>query len=555
MSDVQHYVWHSRRHENSVVDTLQSLIVAFVLAMTFRGFVTEGFVIPTGSMAPTLLGQHKALRSPQTGWEFPAGIHPRQPDSTVDHAADPMLGPEFPGAGSADRYARTRMGDRILVLKSLYPFVSPSRFDVVVFKNPTNPNGEDGNYIKRLIGLPGESIWLADGDIFAGDAEEPDNLDAYRIQRKPEYVQRAVWQPVHDSDFVPSRPEGLDGFYRGPPWMGAHWKTKAEDWTDPTARDLRTYRCDVADATILEWEDHIRIIDDWAPYNMLVVRPDRRDAFFVNDVRVSAAIVPDVDGLEMAFTLEAMGHQYEFAIAGGQASVRMRSAEYGDEFMDQGWTGADPVAVGAFAAGRPTSVEFWHVDQSMSIFVAGKRVAHFEYDWSPEERLQFATGRGGSVADLASLRPATRPVLRWRFSGSPVSLHSVRVDRDLFYRTDRLTQSAKKNPTSPDPETGRDYDDIVWAGNYAYGTNPDNLALLGPDHFFMAGDNSTASSDSRLWGNPHPLVATQIDPAPFVVNRKLLLGKAWVVYFPAPRSATKNGKPFIPDFGRLRFIR
>src|SRR5688572_3741055 len=36
-------------HETNVVETLQSLIVAFVLAMTFRGFVTEGFVIPTGS--------------------------------------------------------------------------------------------------------------------------------------------------------------------------------------------------------------------------------------------------------------------------------------------------------------------------------------------------------------------------------------------------------------------------------------------------------------------------------------------------------------------------
>ena len=43
------------------------------------------------------------------------------------------------------------------------------------------------------------------------------------------------------------------------------------------------------------------------------------------------------------------------------------------------------------------------------------------------------------------------------------------------------------------------------------GTEANNLAVLGPDHFFMAGDNSPASSDSRLWGNPHPLVATQID--------------------------------------------
>ncbi len=61
----------TRPHDNSVIDTLQSLIVAFVLAMTFRGFVAEGFVIPTGSMAPTLLGQHKRLHSEHTGWTFP----------------------------------------------------------------------------------------------------------------------------------------------------------------------------------------------------------------------------------------------------------------------------------------------------------------------------------------------------------------------------------------------------------------------------------------------------------------------------------------------------
>ena len=71
----------------------------------------------------------------------------------------------------------------------------------------------------------------------------------------------------------------------------------------------------------------------------------------------------------------------------------------------------------------------------------------------------------------------------------------------------------------------------------------------------MCGDNSAASSDSRLWGNAHPLVAEQVDDSPFVVNRRLLLGKAWVVYFPAPLSISENGRSFIPDFGQLRFIR
>jgi hypothetical protein len=80
--------------------------------------------------------------------------------------------------------------------------------------------------------------------------------------------------------------------------------------------------------------------------------------------------------------------------------------------------------------------------------------------------------------------------------------------------------------------------------------------MLDHDQFFMCGDNSPASSDSRLWGNPDPIVAVQIgDSAPFVVNRKLMLGKAWAVYFPAPYRMTDNGVSFIPDFGRLRFIR
>ena len=63
-----------QNEQTDVVETLKSLIIAFVLAMTFRAFVTEGFVIPTGSMAPTLMGQHVRLESPTTGYEWPVGV-------------------------------------------------------------------------------------------------------------------------------------------------------------------------------------------------------------------------------------------------------------------------------------------------------------------------------------------------------------------------------------------------------------------------------------------------------------------------------------------------
>ena len=42
-------------------ETVESLVIAFTLALLFRAFEAEAFVIPTGSMAPTLMGRHKDL--------------------------------------------------------------------------------------------------------------------------------------------------------------------------------------------------------------------------------------------------------------------------------------------------------------------------------------------------------------------------------------------------------------------------------------------------------------------------------------------------------------
>ncbi|MEE8147397.1 MAG: S26 family signal peptidase [Longimicrobiales bacterium] len=228
--------------DGSTIETLQSLIVAFVLAMTFRGFVTEGFVIPTGSMAPTLMGRHFLFHSDQTGDTFAVDAKGGG-RSTV---YDPMLGKSYPLADIDLREARARMGDRILVLKCLYLFCEPDRFDVVVFKNPTDPDGDAENYIKRLIGLPNEAIWLVDGDVFVGPVDDPDDVSAYEVQRKPEHVQRAVWQPVHESDFVPINPQLLEeqtGRPDAAPWVGESWETD----------DRRSYRCQSAEPTTLQW--------------------------------------------------------------------------------------------------------------------------------------------------------------------------------------------------------------------------------------------------------------------------------------------------------------
>lgn len=522
----------SSQSASSVIESIQSLVVAFVLAMMFRGFVTEGFVIPTGSMAPTLMGQHVLLHSEQTGVDFQVGVDQGGPPPSMKPVADPMLGPKYTGGAGGGAEMR-RMGDRILVLKCIYPFAEPDRFDVVVFKNPTEPDGDSANYIKRLVGLPDEKLLLIDGDVFTAPNEPDVPLDAYRIQRKPEHVQSAVWQPVHGSDFLPEKPDRLYPSYEGSPWRGAAFQTVG-----------RSYMSETDEPVELRWDHARRAIDDWTVYNE--GRPNS-NLVDVSDVRITAGVEAErVDDLEMVFELATRDHLMQFIVRGGDeptAEVRMRSAAGG------AWEGPGPRVIDLPDDGKAFSVQLWHVDQAMAIYIDRKRVTRHEYDWSGRRRYEILAGGnlGRLLPRINTVKPAA-PELTWRFSGTPVTLHRVGVARDLYYRTDGvLDAKAIGNPTQ------EGFEELVRRGSTPFGAHPQKPAALGPDHFLMMGDNSQASLDSRLWGNPHPLVAEQIDPTPFVVNRKLIVGKAWVVYFPAPY--TVGRMPVVPDFGRLRFIR
>jgi len=538
-----HSAPHTHADSGWSVESIQSLIVAFVIAMAFRSFVLEGFVIPTGSMAPTLMGAHVRFRSDQTGYEFPIDAGPvadmlaqggEAAMRTEVPLGDPMLGTNFPAfmkrLGSL--YQRTRFGDRVLVLKSLYPFVEPRRFDVVVFKNPTDPFGDTQNFIKRLIGLPDETLLLLDGDIFTGPLDAV-GLDSLRVQRKPEHIQRTVWQPVYNLDYQPVDLPRLQSIARRP-WPGIPWRTPGWDEREPRAR-----RWTSSQPTEVTWDNTIRPIDDWNAYNML--RGRFVETIAVSDIRVAAAVeAENPQALRSQLTLTSRGHEFVFAIADGFASVLMRGREGRETVVE------DRQPVPAMRPGVAVKVECWHVDQSLSLFIDGVRVAHAEYEWNPEERLA-ASFSGLSPEDFARNPLSRRPTqanISWSFEGSPLVLRTLRLDRDLYFRPGLF------NPRDQFKSNGEYIDGLLFA------TNPMEPARLSEEHFLMLGDNSAASRDGRAWGRPHPLVEAQIgDDAPFLVHRKLLLGKAGAVYFPALLPLSDDGRALIPDFGRLRFIR
>ena len=159
-----------------IKDTVDSIVVAFILAFVFRAFLIEAFVIPTGSMAATLYGKHGTITCDNCGWEFAYGLadqsaHRVNPHASTTVRADskarcPNCGHNNENLHFNDLACNAEPGDRILVLK--WPFdwggalLGPQRWDVTVFKDPSAeprprnaPPHRDGtqNYIKRPAGL------------------------------------------------------------------------------------------------------------------------------------------------------------------------------------------------------------------------------------------------------------------------------------------------------------------------------------------------------------------------------------------------------------------
>lgn len=110
-------------------ETLRTIIIAIVLAVTFRSFAFEPFHIPSGSMKSTLLvGDYLFVSKYAYGYSrysFPYGVK------------------WFDG--------------RIMEMNK------PERGDIIVFRLPTNPRVD---YIKRLVGLPGDVVQMREGLVY-----------------------------------------------------------------------------------------------------------------------------------------------------------------------------------------------------------------------------------------------------------------------------------------------------------------------------------------------------------------------------------------------------
>jgi signal peptidase I len=527
-----------------IKETLISIIIAFILAFVARAFVIEAFIIPTGSMAPTLMGAHVRISSSNTGYDWPAGpgtytaagpTNPQGPPQQPLVVHDPMTGERFRLINE-----RLRSGDRILVFKYLYSIYDPQRFDVVVFKAPHEPQT---NYIKRLVGLPGEQIALIDGDVFtrvppAGERlterQNPWEMPGWQIQRKPERAQRELWQVLFSSEYEPLNPAVGPpvGIFRSP-WVAGD----AGGWS---IDGRRSYAYAGRGPAVLRWDSQRYPIDDFYAYNETL--PQQPTRFPVSDVAMSLGIEPEQGPVSVAAILRTRGHEFRADIDGRSVTLRMGRLEPGPDPSPRVW---QTLGTGelrrSIEPGRIVNLSFWHYDQRLELWADGRLVAGGNYEWTPPERIAFATtvtmaelietGRTGRHSPLNNPASTIAPSVRWEFIGGPFEVHRVSLSRDIHYQ-------ATLRPTTFEP---------------ARGTHPFHSPILGPDHFFVCGDNSPASSDSRLWDPPDPWVAARIDATEGIVPRDLMIGRAFFVYFPAMARNLWSNVP-MPDFGRLRWI-
>ncbi|MEK6797977.1 MAG: S26 family signal peptidase [Planctomycetota bacterium] len=556
---------HPHRHESEgVKETIESIVIALILAFVFRAFVVEAFVIPTGSMAPTLYGAHGTIVCEDCGTEFAYGLRdlddqrPMRLVSAAEAAVCPNCAHVNTDLPLSDHKRNAEKGDRILVLK--WPldiggkWLDPARWDVTVFKDPS-----DGatNFIKRMVGLPNEVLMIVDGDVYTvptgklspesltelerlvhekhefiegsrrGRLPSPSDsvlaeLDSkLRITRKSSEAQRMLWFNVYNHDFPPRR---LDADQ--PRWAPAEGGNSG--WSAPWRR-LR-----FEDRGI--YSDYLELknanFDAVVAYNVF-----ERTAPPVSDQRVSFVVKPEAPEGLLRVRLEKLGRAF-------LANVRM------DGTVSLLESPAPPgnlkpinlsVTLPAFGVGEAVEVSFENVDYRLAVSVAGREVLVSSDD---------PNSPGYYAPDVSALRKMYRPsvAVAPRIYGEQgrFELSHVQVQRDEYYFTETR---ANVLPA------------LSWAPREGWASRQSPM-LLRDGEYFMLGDNTAASKDSRLWDvrGKHLIErreAFQLGTVP----RDQLIGKAFFVYWPSGQrlpwlpSVGAWHWPIVPDVGRMRWIR
>lgn len=541
-------------------DTVEAIVVAFILALVVRGFEAQAFVIPTGSMAPTLMGRHKEVACPQCGFVYAVNASGEVETSVHrNHDVESGICVNCRYLNPSLNESPSFKGDRILVMMFPYdlPFLPgsgrPERWDVVVFRYPEEP---EVSYIKRLVGLPGETIRIAHGDIYVrapGDSR-------FTLARKPMRHQSSMQIMVYDDRH---RAKALIDLPEWTRWRTARgWSTVGRgesryrgEGTGDGWSELR-YSNIVPDpeqwSAILEGRElphppRATLITDFYSYNTNLPNFDRLGPWMQSDWVGDLTLESDIDiqqvdpGGSIRWELIEAGVAHRCAI---DLTTGVATFTRGEEVLGTAETHLK-------GKGR-YRVAFANVDDRLTLMIDGRAVG--------EPGFEFETGEANPVPTEQDLEPAAMAV-----RNAKVEASDLVVKRDIYY-TQRPGEHDydlvwdEHQPTSP----AELFDFLADAATFPkLGRLRFHDYEISPDRFFMLGDNSPSSSDSRRWGTRDVAWDDSGERRSWEVPRQLLTGKAFYIYWPhglpfGPQ-ILKLGRdfrfPFRPYFERMKWIR
>jgi signal peptidase I len=176
MSETQQEI---KKKKNFYKEWIEPFLIAAIVALFIRQFVVEAFKIPSGSMIPTLtIGDHLLVN------KF-------------------IYGPRIPFTDSR-----------------IFTGEEPKRGEIIVFKYPEN---ESKNFIKRVIGLPGDKIQIIKGMLYINDqivpitptnAPEDKSVEGGQLFGKPMFYEEHLGTVDHAIQYLMDQSQKNDG-----PWL------------------------------------------------------------------------------------------------------------------------------------------------------------------------------------------------------------------------------------------------------------------------------------------------------------------------------------------------
>ncbi len=511
-------------HGDPSREVFETVVFVVVLVLMLKLFVAEAFVIPTGSMATTLWGDQFTATCPECKTKYPVSVAIQQGKrKRIDISVCQNCGHQFQPNNVED----ISSGDRVLVAKYEYYIRDAKRFDIPVFKFPVDPYSREDkqamNYIKRRVGLPGETIAIYKGDLYRTtsltypDRPRPQNedrtvnaLDLWKLEyaypgdhsatnafddgqfemiRKSPAEIMIVRRPVFDLDHPPASLSGLQQTRWEPDQSGN------SGWTLERGGFRHT-------GSTLGWVRYRHVKPGWDNARIPVVQPflitdhlaynvsneyEKDPKYWVPDLMVECDAEFGAATDELTLELTRASERYQATFVNGVCRLSRLVAARGamPEVLAEAPTKID--------GAKKRTLRFADFDARLTVWVDDKPL-----DFGPKADFEPPS------RDLNEFRPTEadreQPV-RIGANGS-VAVSKVKLFRDVYYTCQQILPR-------PENDSMRDFVDCGVQTFYVQ-----------PGHYLCLGDNSASSSDGRMWG---------------LVPERLVLGRAVFVYWPPSR--------------------